>query len=313
MAGVPLSRRRWIQAMSSLGAAVCGAGAGMPRDERPPFRFCLNTSTIRGQNLALDRIIELAAEIGYDGVEPWIDEIERFVQGGGNLRDLAKRIADRGLRVESAIGFAQWIVDDEAARRKGLEDARRAMDSVQQLGGTLIAAPPAGAQNQDNLPLPRIAERYRALVELGEKMGVVPMLEVWGFSKTLGKLSEVVMVAVEADHPKACVLADVYHLHKGGSGFHGLKLLGPEAMHVFHINDYPASPPRSEITDAHRVYPGDGVAPLTDILRHLSASGFRGALSLELFNRDYWKRDAREVARVGLEKMKAVVNAAAQK
>ncbi|MCX7700216.1 MAG: sugar phosphate isomerase/epimerase [Gemmataceae bacterium] len=313
MLGVRLNRRGWIKAMSAWCAGTCGTGAEEPATQRRPFRLCLNTSTIRGQNLPLDRVVELVADTGYDGIEPWIDEVERFVQGGGSLRDLAKKIADCGLRVESAIGFAQWIVDDEAARRKGLEDARRAMDMVQQLGGTRIAAPPAGAQNQSDLPLPRIAERYRALLELGERMGVVPMLEVWGFSKTLGRLSEAVMVAVEADHPKACVLADVYHLHKGGSGFHGLRLLGPEGMHVFHINDYPADPPRNEITDAHRVYPGDGVAPLTEILRHLMAGGFRGALSLELFNRDYWKQDAVDVARTGLKKMKAVVENAIKK
>jgi 2-keto-myo-inositol isomerase len=29
-------------------------------------------------------------------------------------------------------------------------------------------------------------------------------------------------------------------------------------------------------------------------------------LSLELFNRDYWKQDALQVARTGLEKMRAV-------
>ena len=42
-------------------------------------------------------------------------------------------------------------------------------------------------------------------------------------------------------------------------------------------------------------------------LRDLFASGYRGAISLELFNREYWKRDPTLVARTGLEKMKAVV------
>ena len=80
-------------------------------------------------------------------------------------------------------------------------------------------------------------------------------------------------------------------------------------MQVFHLNDYPASPPRSQITDAHRVYPGDGVAPLKTMLRDLRKLGFQGVLSLELFNRDYWKQDALQVAHTGLEKMKAVVKA----
>ena len=78
-------------------------------------------------------------------------------------------------------------------------------------------------------------------------------------------------------------------------------------MHNFHINDYPAEPPRQTINDSHRVYPGDGIAPLDKILRTLRDVGYRGPLSLELFNRDYWKQDALQVAKTGFEKTKAAV------
>ena len=71
----------------------------------------------------------------------------------------------------------------------------------------------------------------------------------------------------------------------------------------------PADPPREKITDAHRIYPGDGVAPIKEILRELRKLGFHGVLSLELFNRDYWKQDALAVARTGLEKMRALARA----
>jgi len=50
-----------------------------------------------------------------------------------------------------------------------------------------------------------------------------------------------------------------------------------------------------------------GVAPLAALFRDLAGIGFRGALSLELFNRDYWKQDALTVARTGLAKTRAVV------
>lgn len=155
-----------------------------------------------------------------------------------------------------------------------------------------------------------VAERYRKLLELGDEMGVVPEVEVWGHSQTLGHLGEAVFVAVESGHPKACLLPDVYHIFKGGSDFAGLKLLSGSAIHVFHVNDYPAQPVRAEQTDAHRVYPGDGVAPLSQIFRDLHASGFNGYLSLELFNRDYWQQDPEVVAKTGLEKTRAAVRKA---
>jgi sugar phosphate isomerase/epimerase len=52
------------------------------------------------------------------------------------------------------------------------------------------------------------------------------------------------------------------------------------------------------------------VAPLGDVFKTLREIGYRGYLSLELFNRDYWKRDPHEVARTGLEKLKAAVKTA---
>ena len=48
-------------------------------------------------------------------------------------------------------------------------------------------------------------------------------------------------------------------------------------------------------------------SPLTQMLRDLRDVGFRGYLSLELFNRELWKADALAVARMGLDKMRAVV------
>jgi len=269
------------------------------------FRYCFNTSTIRGQKLSLVEEIDIVAKVGYQAIEPWSNEVEAYVEKGGSLPDLKKRIADLGLTVESAIGFAEWIVDDEARRAKGLEHARRDMDLVQQIGGKRIAAPAAGATDVENIDYLKVAERYRALLAIGDHIGVVPQVEVWGFSKTLTRLGQAVMVAVESHHPQACVLPDVYHLYKGGSDFTGLQLLNGAAMHVFHMNDYPASPPRSAIGDKDRVYPGDGVAPLAEIFATLRAINFDGYLSIELFNPTYWQQDPHEVARTALGKMKA--------
>jgi sugar phosphate isomerase/epimerase len=87
----------------------------------------------------------------------------------------------------------------------------------------------------------------------------------------------------------------------------GIKLLGRDSVHVFHFNDYPADPPREKATDADRVYPGDGVAPLKGLIRDLAAGGFHVTLSLELFNRALWNQDPLTVVQAGLAKMKAVV------
>jgi sugar phosphate isomerase/epimerase len=315
-----ISRRSALERTGLLaGGAVLGSNAGSARaaakagalEADRPFRYCLNMATIRGQKLGIVKEIEVAAQAGYDGIEPWIDSISDYVKNGGALSDLKKRIGDSGLTVESAIGFPEWIVDDEAQRAKGLERAKREMDMVAQIGGKRMAAPPAGATKElPRLELMRAAERYRALLEAGEQIGVVPQLELWGFSKNLGRLGECVCVAMESGHRNACVFADVFHLHKGGSEASGIKLLGANTIQVLHMNDYPTDPPREKIDDSYRVYPGDGTAPLSDILRALQAIGGQKVLSLELFNRKYWAEDPLTIAKNGLAKMKAVVEKA---
>ena len=314
-----LSRRQMMAgcgvclAGSAAGAAAFSAPAAQPDAETAgprPLRYSLNTGTIAGFGLPLDEEIELAAKAGYDGIEPWIRNINRYVEASGSLEDLAKHCADLGLAVENAIGFPRWAAEDEKQRADGLENMRREMDLVARLGGKRIAAPPAGINQTAGVDLRKVAGRYRAALELGRKMGVVPQLEIWGSAKTLGTVADAAFVAVAADHTDACLLLDAFHMYKGGSGFNGLKVLSGAAMHLFHINDYPADPPRESISDGHRVYPGDGVAPLCSILRDLHAGGFRGALSLELFNREYWKQDPLTVARTGLKKTKEVVQQA---
>src|ERR1700688_2160242 len=91
-----------------------------------PFRYCLNTSTIQGQKLDLVEVVEIAAKAGYQAIEPWVAELDRYARAGGNLRDLSRRIHDRGLTVAGAIAFFEWGVDDPGRRRAGLEEARRA-------------------------------------------------------------------------------------------------------------------------------------------------------------------------------------------
>src|SRR4051794_7013131 len=183
------SRREWLaRAPAALGAglaagtlapATAAAKGSTPRGR--PFRYSLNTATIMGQKLTPVQQVEVAAKAGYQCIEPWVRDLKQYADDGGSLKDVGKRVRDRGLTVESSIGFFEWVVDDPGRRRKGLEEARRSMDLVRQVGGKRVAAPPVGATEQAGLDLLKAAERYRALLELGDKMGVVPQAEVWGF------------------------------------------------------------------------------------------------------------------------------------
>jgi len=271
------------------------------------FRFCLNTSTIRGHNLDLPEEMKLTAAAGYDGIEIWMRELNVYLEKGGSLEEIKHAAQDLGLTIESAIAFPRWIVNDDAERQQALEQIKVEMDMLRQINCFRIAAPPVGATT-GSLDLRAAADRYAAILDIGNEMGVLPQLEVWGFSANVHTIGQAFYIAAESGHTDACLLLDVYHLYRGGSPFNALQLLDGAALHMFHMNDYPEIPPRDQLKDSHRVYPGDGVAPFADIIRFLHAKGKPIVLSLELFNKDLWAQEVGTVLETGLAKMRTVVS-----
>jgi 2-keto-myo-inositol isomerase len=306
-----MNRREALTSVLAVSTAVSTATA-LPlenkKEKTGSFLYSLNMSTLRGHNLGFRKELEVAAKAGFKSVEIWINTLQDFLKTGATLAEAKRIVDDLGLKVEDAIGFATWIVDDQATRSKALDQLKMEMDQLAQIGCPRVAAPPMGATTGEALELPRVAERYRKILELGEQTGVVPHLELWGFSKNLSRVGELLYVAVESGHPAARVLMDVYHLHKGGSGMDSVKDVGKPLIEIFHINDYPATPPRETIVDADRIYPGDGIAPLKTLLATLKNPERPVILSFEVFNKNYYAQDPLLVAKTGLDKMKKVTD-----
>ena len=316
------SRRQMLGgAAAAIGAAVTGLrpveieaqrGAAAAPRSRPadePFGYCLNTSTIRGNMLDIVAEVTAAAKAGFNAIEPWVTEIDAYVTKGGTLKDLGNRIADAGLTVEDAIAFNSWLDDDETRRAAAMEKIKIDMDKLAQIGGKRIATPPSRGAGAP-VSLDNAAKYYRAALELGEQMGVQPLCELWGTHAVLGPLSHGIYVSTATGRADASLLLDVFHFYKSGAPFTSLKQINGAALHVLHVNDYPQAADASTLNDGNRIYPGDGVAPYRQILRDLRDSGFRGVLSLELFNREYYTHSADDNLKMGIEKMRATVKQA---
>jgi sugar phosphate isomerase/epimerase len=302
--------RRKAFSLMALGAAsaqlpfaqVSGRNAGT-HAAGSTFKFCLNTSTIRGEERDLLANLEIASGAGYDGVEIWIRDLKSCVEKGNSITTVRNRITELGIEVVSAIGFAPWL----APGNEGFEQMKQEMELLAQIGCRRVAAPPAGLDPEIPLDLFEAGEKYRQLLQLGRETGVMPQLEFWGASPVLWHMGQVLMIASVASDPDVKILPDVYHMFRGGSGFDTLKMLNGNLIDLFHMNDYPGNIPREEQNDADRVYPGDGAAPMQKIMADLSLMGGEKILSLELFNRTYWKEEPLQVAETGLRKMRSLV------
>ncbi|MGC1241823.1 MAG: sugar phosphate isomerase/epimerase family protein [Chryseosolibacter sp.] len=301
-----MNRRNVLQTLTATsGLALVGSPSfAAKKKEKSSFKFSLNTSTISGQKLGIAKYIDIAARAGYDCIEPWIMDLKAYKDNGGSMRTLKKLLDDSKITAVDAIGFAPWMTDDDEQRKAGFKQMREEMEMLAELGCPRIAAPSAGVKDP-NPDLFKVGERYRELIELGKQTGVTPQLEFWGDS-VFFHIGQAMMAVAVANDPGVRILADVYHLYRGNSGFESLKMLDGNMIEIFHMNDYPGDIPREKMEDKDRIYPGDGVAPLKQVMADLKGMGGEKILSLELFNREYWKQDPLQVAKTGLEKMRKV-------
>ncbi|HLF32756.1 MAG TPA: hypothetical protein VI583_00875, partial [Cyclobacteriaceae bacterium] len=146
-----VTRRR---ALSILG--ISGIDAIIPqkvnsntvkRDTR--FRYCLNTITVSKQPLDLKRCVDIASMAGFDSIEIWIRDLERFLESGNKASDLRKHLYDKNITIENAIGFAPWLAEGEA----GFTQMQVEMEMLTSIGCRRIAAPAAGLTGDKPLDL----------------------------------------------------------------------------------------------------------------------------------------------------------------
>jgi sugar phosphate isomerase/epimerase len=267
------------------------------------FTYCLNTSTIRPTPL-LDKI-RIAGKLGYRAIEPWNDEVTDYLKSGGTIAELKKALGDAGLKVVSVIALHSWVTAEGDEYARVLDDCRRRMDQAAELGSPYIVASPP----QEVVDLGRATARFSDLLALGRQAGVQPSMEFLGFVDGIKNVASAWTIASGSGDPSATIVADVFHMIRGGGSVDDLLSIPGDRMACFHINDLPASPDPLVQTDADRVMVGEGIADLPRVIANLRTIGYRGPLSLELFNPALWAEDPADVAGRGLDRIRALVEA----
>lgn len=311
-----IDRRSFLSLTATAGATgllAADEAAAAPRKDKKakrwqngasPFPLALNTSTIRPADT--ETKLKVAAETGWDAIEFWTQDLESYEQahGAGSLKDLKKKVEDAGLYVPNVIGLWNAMPATEEEWQAGLPKLRELMRLCSEAGSQRVAVLPFPDREEREFDLKFAAAKYKELLHIGKNdYSLIPMFEFIGFLKGMHRLGLACAVAIDADEPDACVLPDTFHLYRGGSGFSGIRQLHADFIGNFHWNDVPASPPQFELGDKDRIYPGDGILPLTKALQDLAYIGYDKALSLELFNRTHWEMDPMVVGRDGHQKM----------
>jgi 2-keto-myo-inositol isomerase len=265
------------------------------------MRLCLNGATIMRSPLTAD--FEIAAECGFSALEIWAGKLEAHLEHH-TLADVRAKAR--------ALGITPWCINsieditfrDADGRKDLLAEVERMAAAGRYMGAPSIVVVPG--QQPGGLAFNRnesINDAVEALVAMSEAAAEVGLaFEFLGKPGcAVPRLDMAIEIIERTDRANVGMVIDTFHFYAGGSRLDDITRVPVDRLFVLHLNGC-EDLPKSELTDAHRLYPGEGAIPLQEILSTLRARGFDGTASVEIFRPAYWEQDPRDVARTAFER-----------
>lgn len=149
-------------------------------------------------------------------------------------------------------------------------------------------------------------EVLNKLADIAEPYGVKLSFEPIGDRRwccnSMRQALEIVQ-AVNRDSVGMTIDCINFYMHDKGADVGFIRKIPKEKLFVFHINDC-EDLPLGILDHCHRIMPGMGVIPITEIADAVRAAGYDGPACLELFRPEYWNMDAGEVIKMGAKTTK---------
>ena len=244
--------------------------------------------------------LEAIAAAGFDGVEIFENDLLYY---DGSPRDVRQMCADLNL----AITLFQPFRDFEGCRRerlaRNLERAERKFDLMQELGTDLVLV-------CSNTVADSLGERdilvddLRELAERAGKRGLRIGYEALAWGRHVNTWQQVWDLVKAADHPALGVLLDSFHTLSIKGDPSGIADIPGEKIFFVQMADAPVlAMDVLEWSRHFRCFPGQGEFDLAGFLAPILRSGYKGPLSLEIFNDGFRAAPTRSNAADGLRSL----------
>jgi len=263
-----------------------------------------NTSAAAGYR----RSLEGWARAGIKNVEITAAQLDVFLKDD-SLGAAHRVLTDNGLTPVSAACGVGGLWEPNPNHAAALDNLRKRCDMFAELGLTHIYAPVGGMQKFTEEDYKTGADNMRSVGDVVKQYRMTMTAEFTRGSSFISTLTTMLKVTRAAAHPNVKPLFDCYHFWSGNNKLEDLDLLKQGEIGHVHFQDVP-DVPRETLDNTTRLIPGDGISPLTKILRKLADKGYAGPLSVELFLPKFQQGDPFEVASEIRRKAEAVMRQA---
>ena len=268
------------------------------------MKLCLSQATTMTHSFADD--IAGYADGGWPAVEVWMTKLEQHLKQH-SVAETQALLATREIVFAAAAYQGGLLLSQGEARQSAFEQFRTRLELCQQFGIPTLILVADFAQTWDDTTLGRAIVSLTQAAQWASGYGVQLALEFRGTGTFCTNLATTLAIIENCQQPNLGVCLDWFHFYTGPSKLEDLAHLTKANLAHVQLCDV-AGIPREMMTDADRIFPGEGDFHFTELMQHLRAIGYDKWLSLEMMNPIVWQAKPSQVADLGHTAMQNVVN-----
>jgi sugar phosphate isomerase/epimerase len=247
------------------------------------IKMAVNTVTIKPTPFV--EKLSLISKAGFSGVGLWMDEIQDYLKGNSKepIRELLEK--ENLTPVEMQL-IRKWQFLKGSEQKEALEEARKFFVAFRELD---IDCPVVLLPSEEEGNMRDGVRDFKRMCELAGEFGVNVMLEFLGWARQINRVEMAWEIVGGADCPNGGLLIDTFHFAKAGSRIEELRQIPMEKVFLVHLNDVKPLPMGiKEQSRGFRFFPGEGEAPLREIVQCFVKGGYKNYYCIEIFNESYW-------------------------
>lgn len=236
------------------------------------------------------------AAAGFTGVEIFETDLMSFA---GTPQDVKAMATKLGLKIVDLQPLRDFEGMPGDRRAQKFAEAERKFDLMAGLGTDLLmvcsnVSPEAGGG------IERAAADLRELGERAARRGMRIGFEALAWGRHTNDYQGAWEAVRRAGHPAVGLILDAFHILARKTDLSALRAIPADKIFLVQISDAPMLDiDYMTWSRNHRCFPGEGAFPLGDFLDAIELTGYRGPLSLEIFNAPEGAGSAKDFAANG--------------
>ncbi|WP_154697769.1 sugar phosphate isomerase/epimerase and 4-hydroxyphenylpyruvate domain-containing protein [Lentzea guizhouensis] len=256
----------------------------------PEPRTAIATVCLSG---TLEDKLAAAAEAGFAGIELFENDLLASRLSPAEVRE---RCADLGLTIDLYQPFRDFEAVPPDVLAANLHRAERKLDLMTELGvDTVLVCSSVSSDAIDDDDL--AAEQLHLLASKADERGLRVAYEALAWGRFVHGYEHAWRIVRRAAHPALGVCLDSFHILSKGDDPRPIRAIPGDKIFFLQLADAPTLPMGVlQWSRHHRLFPGQGDFDLTAFTGHVLAAGYRGPLSLEVFNDVFRQADPHRAA-----------------